>query len=186
MTLEMRAESPLRGTIDFYQAAEKFTRYCSMCQNSKCVADKVFYSREARENLDIAYGEYLGNFPVIFSTKDGVKPMPVSMEIKTEELKRSLEAQLASLDKQKIKKYLSALNNIKKYCPGNCDYKKVKKDVEKIKKLAEGVKKATETIYLDDLLNITRKQLKEAAEDPEKFKSMFPMPPKPLEIEYRG
>ncbi len=186
MAIEMRTEAPLRGTIDFYQAAEKFVRYCSMCQNSKRPEDKVLYSKEARENLDAAYGAYLESFPVIFSTKDGVKPIPISLEVKTEELKRSLEAQLTSLDRQRIKKYLSALNNLKKYCPGNCNSKKVKKDIEKIKKLAEDVKKATETIYLEDLLDMTKKQLKEAAEDPEKFKSMFPLPPKPLEIEYRG
>lgn len=186
MAIEMRTEAPLRGTIEFYQAVEKFVRYCSLCQNSKRSEDKVSYSREARENLDVAYGAYLENFPVIFSTKDGVKPIPISLEVKTEELKRSLEAQLASLDKQKIKKYLSALNNIKKHCPGNCNHKKLKKDIEKMKKLAEDVKKATETIYLEDLLDITRKHLKEAAEDPEKFKSMFPLPPKPLEVEYRG
>ncbi|MDI6888924.1 MAG: hypothetical protein QMC78_04430 [Methanocellales archaeon] len=186
MAIEMRTETPLRGVIDFYQAVERFVRYCSMCQNSKRPEDKVSYSKEARENLDAAYSAYLESFPAIFSTKDGAKPIPISLEVKTEELKRSLEVQLASLDKQKIKEYLSMLNNLKKYCPRNCSSKKVKKDIEKVKKLAEDVKKATETIYLEDLLDMTKKQLKEAAEDPEKFKSMFPLPPKPVDIEYRG
>jgi len=186
MAIEMRTEAPLRGVIEFYQAVERFVRYCSMCQNSKRLEDKVSYSKEAKENLDIAYCAYLENFPSIFSTKDGVKPIQISLEVKTEELKRSLEAQLASLDRQKIKKYLSMLNSIKKHCLGNCNYPKVKKDLAKIKKLADDEKEATETIYLEDLLDITKKQLKEAAEDPEKFKSMFPLPPKPLDIEYRG
>jgi len=35
-----------------------------MCHNSKRSEDKVLYSREARENLDVAYGAYLENFPV--------------------------------------------------------------------------------------------------------------------------
>ncbi|MDI6859526.1 MAG: hypothetical protein QMC85_03435 [Methanocellales archaeon] len=188
MAVEIKTESPLKGVIEFYQAIERFERYCSMCQNSRDIEGKVSYSKDARESIDLAYSEYLENFSLIFPTRDGIKPISVSLETKTEELKESFEAQLRSLDKKEINRYLISLNNIKHHCPVGdaCDYEEVAGDIEKIKDLAKKVKKATERIYLEDFLDMTKKRLKEAAEDPDRFKSMFPLPPKPLEMEYRG
>ncbi len=188
MTVEIMTETPFKGVIEFYHAIERFERYCSMCQNSIDREGKVSYSRDARESIDLAYSEYLENFPLIFPTRDGIKPIFVSLETKTEELKESFEAQLISLDKKEINKYLILLNKIKHHCTvgGACDHKELAGDIRKIKDLAEDVKKATERIYLEDFLDLTKKRLKEAAEDPEKFKSLFPLPPKPLEMEYRG
>ncbi len=188
MTLEITMETPFKGVIEFYHSIEKFERYCSMCQNSIDQDKKVSYIIGAIESIDLAYSEYLENFPLIFSTREGIKPIFLSLETKTEELKESFEAQLSSLDRDEVNKYLILLNKIKHNCTVErpCEYKELAEDIGKIKELASDVKKATEKFYLEDFLDLTKKRLKEAAEDPEKFKSLFPLPPKPLEIEYRG
>ncbi len=188
MSLEITTETPFRGVIEFYNAIERFKRYCSMCKNSIDRDKKVSYSRNAVDSIDIAYSAYLENFPLIFPTREGIKPIFVSLETKTEELKGSFEAQLKSLNKKEVNKYLILLNKIKHHCKfeSACNYEKLAEDIDEIKELAKDVKKATEKLYIEDFLDLTKKRLKEAAEDPEKFKSLFPLPPKPLEIEYRG
>ncbi|NYT00138.1 MAG: hypothetical protein GKB99_00215 [Methanocellales archaeon] len=188
MTLEIMTETPFKGVIEFYHAIERFERYCSMCKNSVDKDKKVSYILGAIKNLDIAYSEYLENFPLIFPTREGIKPIFLSLETKTEELKESFEAQLRSLDKDEINKYLILLNKIKHNCTVEkpCEYEELVGDIGKLRELARDVKEVTEKLYLEDFLDLTKKRLKEAAEDPEKFKSMFPLPPKPLEMEYRG
>ncbi len=188
MTLEVTTETPFKGVIEFYNAIERFERYCSMCQKSMDRDQKVFHSRDALESIDLAYSAYLENFPLIFPTREGIKPIFVSLETKTEELKESFEAQLRSLDRDEVNKYLILLNKIKHHCnvESACNYEKLAEGIGEIKDLARDVKKSTEKLYVEDFLDLTKKRLKEAAEDPEKFKSLFPLPPKPLEIEYRG
>ncbi|MFC1787175.1 hypothetical protein ACFLY8_04000, partial [Halobacteriota archaeon] len=171
MTLEMTTETPFKGVIDFYHAIESFERYCSMCQNSADQDKKVSYILGATESIDIAYSEYLENFPLIFPTREGIKPIFLSLETKTEELKESFEAQLKSLDKDDINNYLILLNKIKHNCTVErpCEYEELAGDIEKIKELARDVKEVTEKLYMEDFLDLTKKRLKEAAEDPEKF-----------------
>ncbi|MHC1635022.1 MAG: hypothetical protein ACXQTS_00115 [Candidatus Methanospirareceae archaeon] len=181
----MKIEIPIEGVINFYQAISRFVRYCEMCRGCEDTEQKVLYSGNARDEIDIAYYEYLQNIPLILAIKGGSKPVPIFSEIKTEKLKEFLEIQLKSLNKEDAKEYLRALNNIKGHCPVGCEYEEIKEDIEKIKELAEKIKELVENLYLKDVLDMVEEQLKSMIEDPEKFRNIFILPPKPLIDEYR-
>jgi hypothetical protein len=186
MAIEIRSEVPLEGVVNFYQATERFQKYCLMCK--KNAKDRIICSSYARENLDLAYFEYLVNYHFILPARGGVKPIsiPLSRDISTEELKKMFESQIGALDREEIKKYLGYFNRIKEECLKDpCEWEKIESYAGAIHALAKDVKKCMEKFYTEDFLSALKNQLEDAARDPEAFKSFFPFPPKPLKEEYR-
>ncbi|MHC1566592.1 MAG: hypothetical protein ACXQTD_02405 [Candidatus Syntropharchaeia archaeon] len=184
--MEIKMEIPLEGVINFYLALERFERYCEMCRRFKDEDQRLLYSSNAREDLDTAYTEYLSNIPLIFAMKEGIKPIVIFIEIETNELKKHFEEQLKCIEKNEmVKKYLECLNAMRNSCPGNCDYEKIKEKAEELKNLAKELKESVERLYTEDLMEYAKKQLREMVKDPEKFRNLFMLPPKPLIDEYR-
>ena len=187
--MELRAELPLEGVISFYQSIDRFWQYCNMCRKLEeegSEDQRVACAIGARECIDNAYAEYLLNIPLIFATVDGIKPMSLSTELDTEELKLHFQRQLDSIDrKDEIWRYLDILNTLRNTCPFNCSFEKVERDVEDLVELADDARRFVETLYVDILVDETKGQLKEMIKNPESFRSLFPLPPKPLKDEYR-
>jgi len=173
----------LAGLIDFYQAVERFEKYCSLCKACKNSEKKMWYSRDARGNLDIAYHTFLQNYELIFSIRSGVSLLLMSCKT-TEDFKRAFEAQLNSLKKGDVNKYLACLNKIKDWCPsGDCAFKQVEKEVEEIKGLANELKKSVEELYTKDFLELRKRDLEEAIKNPDAF--IRELQPKPSKVGYR-
>ncbi|MDF2954893.1 hypothetical protein [Candidatus Alkanophaga liquidiphilum] len=180
----VKIDMPLEGVINFYQALERFERYCKLCRTAENVEQKIIYSANARDDIDAAYQEYLQNVALILAVKSGARPIPMFKEVSTEELKRCFEEQLAALNENAALEYLEALNTIRRCCPENCE-RHEDAAMEKLKELANKIKESVETLYVKEGLEMTKKQLKEMVEDPEKFRAVFVLPPKPLVEEYR-
>jgi hypothetical protein len=187
MAAEMQGGAPLEGAINFYQAVERFEKYCNLCRSAgDDKSAKIICSGYARESLDMAYLEYLVNYQMILPMRKKVKPLPMMQEITTEDLRRTFEGQLNALQESEVKKYLASLSRIQDCCLSEkCEFGKISGEVGELCAMAKEVREQTESFYTEDLLQMVKKQLKSAAEDPDTFKSMFPLPPKPLKDEYR-
>ena len=187
MAAEMQGGAPLEGAINFYQAVERFEKYCNLCRSAgDNKSAKIICSGYARDSLDMAYLEYLVNYQIILPTRKKVKPIPVMQEITSEDLRRTFEGQLNALQESEVKKYLASLNRIKECCLNEkCRFDAISGDVKELCDMARDVRVQTESFYTEDFLQMVKNQLKSAADDPDAFKNMFPLPPKPLKDEYR-
>jgi hypothetical protein len=187
--MEFRAELPLEGVISFYQSIDRFWQYCSMCRKLDDEENKdqqIACAVSARESIDAAYAEYLLNIPLIFATVHELKPMSLSGELDTKELKLHFQKQIESIDrKDEIWGYLETLNTLRMSCPFSCSFEKIEKDVGALIELADNARHFVETLYVDILVDETKGQLEEMVKNPECFRSLFPLPPKPLKDEYR-
>jgi hypothetical protein len=188
--MEFRAELPLEGVISFYQSIDRFWQYCSMCRKldgEENEDQRIACAIGARESIDNAYAEYLINIPLIFAMVDGVKPMSLSAQLDTEELKSHFQRQLESIDrKEEMWRYLDLLNILRRMCPFACNFEEVEEGVKGLLELAGAAQNFVEMMYVDVLVEETKGQLKDMVKNPEAFRSMFPLPPKPLEDEYRS
>lgn len=180
----VKIDMPLEGVISFYQALERFERYCKLCRAAEDAEQRMVYSANARDDIDAAYQEYLQNVALILAVKNGARPIPMFKEVSTEELRKCFEEQLAAIDEREALEYLEALNEIRRCCPGSCE-RSDNDAMKKLRELASKVREFVETLYVKEGLEMTRKQLREMAEDPEKFRNLFVLPPKPLLEEYR-
>lgn len=182
MSIEIGDENPLERLIEFYQAVERFVKYCSLCRKSEGDR-KVMCSGCARESIDSAYMHFLTSYQLIFPASNMIKPLPSYEEMDSKELKEFFRRYMEAINEDAVKKYVEILNRIRSMCLSErceCD-----EEVKEIEELAENVRKAVEDFYTTDFLKSIKKQLERASEDPELFKALLPMPPKPLKDEYR-
>ncbi|MBI4361618.1 MAG: hypothetical protein HY558_00430 [Euryarchaeota archaeon] len=186
MALEIKSEMPLEGVVAFYQAVERFHKYLRLGGNpSGDRSSRLLCMAHARENLDTAYREFLSGYQLILPLRRMVKPLPLTGEVSTEELGRIFRAQMEALEPAEVQRVLGLLNRLKEKTLEEAPLEPEDGDVRGLVEVALQVKAAAEKFISEDLLAMVRKHLQEAARDPEAFKSMFPLPPKPLKDEYR-
>jgi len=188
--MELKAELPLEGVISFYQSISRFWQYCNMCRSvdeEDTEDQRIACAMSARDNVDTAYVEYLLNIPLIFTTVDGIKPISLANELNTEELKSHFQQQFDSINrKEEMHRFLEVINVIRDSCPFACSFELMEQDIEGLIELADAAQNFVEMMYVDVLVDETKNQLEEMVKNPESFRSMFPLPPKPLEDEYRS
>ncbi len=177
---------PIEGAIHFYQAVERFAKYCSLCKSLKEPEARLGCSGQVRESLDTAYAEFLMAFPLILPLSEGARPLPATGDITTEELRALFQKQINALDGGKVRDVLGRIDKLRAACPGDgCVLETCRADAEAVQAFAGRVKKGAEAFFLEDVLGTVKKQLEAAAKDPESFRAMLPLPPKPLKDEYR-
>lgn len=191
--MELKAELPLEGVISFYQSISRFWQYCNMCRKMTEMDDedvedqRIACAMGARDSIDTAYIEYLLNIPLIFATFDGIKPISIANELDTEELKSHFQQQFDSIDrKEEMRQFLDVINKIRNSCPFACSFEQMEQDVKSLIELADACQNFVEMMYVDVLVDETKNQLQEMVKNPETFRSIFPLPPKPLKDEYRS
>lgn len=184
---EFGAHLPLEGAVRFYQAVERFTKYCGLCKTLKEPEARLGCSGQVRENLDTAYAEFLMAFPLILPLSEGTRPLPSTGDITTEDLRDLFQKQLKALDGGRVREVLGWVDRMRASCPGDgCVLESFKAEAEALQSFAARVKKGAETFFLEDVLGAVRRQLEAAARDPEAFRALLPLPPKPLKDEYRS
>lgn len=184
---ELGQHLPLEGAVRFYQAVERFAKYCALCKTVPDAQTRLMVAGQARENLDAAYAEFLLAFPLLLPLSDGTRPMPTTGEVTTEELRATFEKQVKALDGNRAREILARIDRIRSECPGDgCALQKCGEDAQALLEFAGKVKKGAETFFLEDVLGAVKKQLEAAARDPEAFRSMLPLPPRPLMDDYRS
>lgn len=184
---EFGSHLPLEGAIRFYQAVELFAKYCGLCKSLKDSEARLGCSGQVRESLDTAYAEFLMAFPLILPLSEGARPLPATGDITTEELRALFQKQIKALDGGRVKEVLERIDRLRAACPGDgCVLETCKADAEAIQVFAGKVKKGAEAFFLEDVLGTVKRQLEAAARDPESFRAMLPLPPKPLKDEYRS
>lgn len=183
---ELGQHLPLEGVIRFFQAVERFARYCGLCKSLKEPEARLGCSGQVRESLDTAYAEFLMAFPFILPLSEGTRPMPATGEVTTEELRALFQKQIKALDGGRVKEVIGWIDRLRASVPGDgCLLETSKVEAEALQAFAGRVKRGTETFFLEDVLAAVKKQLEAAAKDPESFRAMLPLPPKPLKDEYR-
>ncbi|MEM3086339.1 MAG: hypothetical protein QXO51_06010 [Halobacteria archaeon] len=186
MDEEFGQHLPLEGAIRFFQAVERFGKYCSLCKSFKEPEARLGCSGQVRESLDTAYAEFLMAFPLVLPLSEGTRPMPATGDVTTEELKALFQKQLRALDGGRVKEVIGWIEKLRASVPGDgCLLETSKAESEALQAFAGRVKKGAEAFFVEDVLSTIRRQLEAAAKDPDSFRAMLPLPPKPLKDEYR-